>query len=47
MDSDALNAAQERLGRKLGWFVTLTTWQRETEWKEYSPRRKFAYFMDA
>jgi hypothetical protein len=46
MDSDALNAAQERFGRKLGWFVTLTTWQRETEREEYSSRRRFAYFTE-
>lgn len=46
MDSDALSAARERLGRKLGWFVTLIIWQRETELEEYSSRRRFAYFTE-
>lgn len=46
IDSNALVAAQERLGRKLGWFVTLTTWQREAEREEYSLHRRFAYFTE-
>ena len=46
IDSNALVAAQEGLGRKLGWFVTLTTWKREAEREEYSLHRRFAYFTE-
>lgn len=46
IDESILASAQTRLGRRLAWCVTLTSWDREKDGEQYLASKRAAFFLE-